>query len=186
MDKAFIIEEILDDSATDATTAAYSGNFNEYKITVSKHMQGFYIISDIVKNRDETNIFDNSIKMFVFKDCVKSFDELILNLESNPKNKVRFSNSLTIDNGNISDIKVYIFGFDETKDSFLFDPNKFPRNAVYKYRISKDEFHAHMSLNLDQRLAKNFIESFAFSSDYGFENKKISVIINEIYRYEIL
>ncbi|HDX8147121.1 TPA: hypothetical protein RQJ23_001600, partial [Campylobacter fetus] len=87
MDKAFIIEEILDDSATDATTAAYSGNFNEYKITASKHMQGFYIISDIVKNRDETNIFDNSIKMFVFKDCVKSFDELILNLESNPKNK---------------------------------------------------------------------------------------------------
>lgn len=170
---------------TNEKTAFYQGKFSEYEIFLSKNVHGFYVLTDTIKDRDSSDLVDGNISTFVFSDCKKSFDEIMLNLNKNLKSNIKFGSQINLVEQNVENIKIRICGFDEITDSFSFDFNKFPSDSTYKYRISKDEFYAYMLINLDAKSAKELVDSFLFRGRLGFYDKRISIFVNDIYLYEI-
>lgn len=87
MQRAFFIEEgpskdTIDDSEI---TAKYSGKYSEYEIKPSKNMPGFYLVKDLIKNRDSSDLINSKIKKIIFSDCIKTFDEIIKGLQNTHK-----------------------------------------------------------------------------------------------------
>lgn len=57
--------------------ATYSGNFDEYDISPSKNLPGFFVVKDKVERRDGSDLISDSISKLVFADVTKIYDELI-------------------------------------------------------------------------------------------------------------
>ncbi|ANE35485.1 hypothetical protein CIG11343_0403 [Campylobacter iguaniorum] len=204
MDNAFIIEESLDDNSlekTDFQTAIYKGKFDEYIIKASQHINGFFVITDTIKDRDSSDLIGPAVKTLVFSDCTKSFDEIksenMVNLTTKPNlqkelaqdepnldDKFEFGKKVNLSIAHVNDIEILIHGFDETNDSFVFDPNLFPQDTIYKYSISKNEFKASMQMDASLQVAREFIDTFCIKTSSP-EQKSVTVIINGIYMYEI-
>lgn len=94
MRRAFFIEENPENIDENEIIAKYQGKFIEYSLKPSKNMPGFYLIKDSVANRDSTDLISDKIQKFIFSDCEKTFDELVLHHDETDQNLLKSLNSL--------------------------------------------------------------------------------------------
>lgn len=72
-----IIQENKVKQKTSGIEAKYSGKFEEYEITPSKNLPGFFVIKDKIPNRDGSDLISNSIDKLIFSDVAKSYEDII-------------------------------------------------------------------------------------------------------------
>lgn len=57
--------------------AAYSGNFDEYEIYLSKNISGFIVIKDKQEFRDGSDLISEGVGKLIFKDLTTTYNELL-------------------------------------------------------------------------------------------------------------
>lgn len=148
MQRAFFIEEgssndTIDDSEV---TAKYSGKYSEYEIKPSKNMPGFYLIKDLIKNRDSSDLINSKIKKIIFSDCVKTFDEMINGLQ----------NSTKIEENLVDGLKNIIYKKPRSS-VFSIDENLSDEHNEKSFQIEENsELKNNIATKENQQVEKNF------------------------------
>lgn len=94
-----------------------------------------------------------------------------------PKGEFAFGASILPTTDTIKDLKIYIYGFNESKDNFYFDTDGCELN--YKYSIAKNVFCAHFIGEINSKNARGFLNSLSFSGEKS-QNHKIVVLIDDL------
>ena len=104
-------------------SASFERNFNEYQISRAKLTDEFVIVND----GKICDLIGREIAKFLFKDCEKSFDEVI-NLKREEHVGLV---GLKIEDELVSSIKISINGYDESSDSLDLDLNLLSLSVPY-------------------------------------------------------
>ena len=158
-------------------SASFERNFNEYQISRAKLADEFVIIND----GEMCDLIGREAVKILFKDCEKSFDEMI-NLKS--KNCINLA-GVEIKDELIKSIKISINGYDESSDSLDFDLNLLSLSVPYRYAISNGCFEMSIFLKEDKEVVEKFLSTFSykFEANSGKERHVIA-FVNESKIYE--
>lgn len=157
--------------------ASFERNFSEYQISRAKLAEEFVIVND----GKICDLIGREVVKFLFKDCEKSFDEMI-----NLKREEHISLAgLKIEDELVSSIKISISGYDENSDSLDFDLNLLSLSVPYRYAISNGCFEMSIFLKEDKEVVEKFLSTFSykFEANSGKERYLI-VFVNESKIYE--
>ena len=161
-------------------SASFERNFSEYQISRAKLAEEFVIVND----GKICDLIGRGVVKFLFKDCEKSFDEMINLKREEHKEHISLA-GLKIEDELVSSIKISISGYDESSDSLDFDLNLLSLSVPYRYAISNGCFE--MSIFLKER--KEVVEKFLSTFSYKFEansgkERYLIVFVNESKIYE--
>ena len=156
--------------------ASFERNLNEYQISRAKLVDEFIIVSG-----EECDLIGREVDKFIFKDCEKSFDEMI-NLKS--KNFINLA-GVEIKDELIKSIKISINGYDESHDSLDFDLNLISLSVPYRYAISNGCFEMNIFLKEKREVVERFLATFSykFEANSGKE-RHVVAFVNEAKIYE--
>ena len=156
--------------------ASFERNLNEYQISRAKLVDEFIIVSG-----EEGDLIGREVDKFIFKDCEKSFDEMI-NLKS--KNFINLA-GVEIKDELIKSIKISINGYDESHDSLDFDLNLISLSVPYRYAISNGCFEMNIFLKEKREVVERFLATFSykFEANSGKE-RHVVAFVNEAKIYE--
>ena len=158
-------------------SASFERNFSEYQISRAKLAEEFVILND----GKICDLIGREVVKFLFKDCKKSFDEMI-----NLKKEEHISLAgLKIEDELVSSIKISISGYDESSDSLDFDLNLLSLSVPYRYAISNGCFEMSIVLEEDKEVVEKFLSTFSykFEANSGKE-RHVIVFVNESKIYE--
>lgn len=177
---AFFIEEQpskLLPKPEDVRRAIYSGNFNEYSIKPSRTMNGYFVITDLVQNRDRSDLISSEIKQFVFKDCIKTYEELVeaKTEKSKPKQEIKQdkkSNKLyflapklkELTQKEINKITIISKNYNQREDSLSFDIKKIPPETKLRYSIKQNFINIEFNGKIQTKEYIKLLESLAYES----------------------
>ena len=156
--------------------ASFERNLNEYQISRAKLAEEFIIVSG-----EECDLIGREVDKFIFKDCEKSFDEMI-NLKS--ENCINLA-GVEIKDELIKSIKISINGYDESHDSLDFDLNLISLSVPYRYAISNGCFEMNIFLKEKKDVVERFLATFSykFEANSGKE-RHVVAFVNEAKIYE--
>lgn len=156
--------------------ASFERNLNEYQISRAKLADEFIIVSG-----EECDLIGREVDKFIFKDCEKSFDEMI-NLKS--ENFINLAGA-EIKDELIKSIKISINGYDESHDSLDFDLNLISLSVPYRYAISNGYFEMNIFLKEKREVVERFLATFSykFEANNGKE-RHVVAFVNEAKIYE--
>ena len=156
--------------------ASFERNLNEYQISRAKLADEFIIVSG-----EECDLIGREVDKFIFKDCEKSFDEMI-NLKS--ENCINLA-GIEIKDELIKSIKISINGYDESHDSLDFDLNLISLGVPYRYAISNGCFEMNIFLKEKKEVVERFLTTFSykFEANSGKE-RHVVAFVNEAKIYE--
>ena len=156
--------------------ASFERNLNEYQISRAKLADEFIIVSG-----EESDLIGREVDKFIFKDCEKSFDEMI-NLKS--ENFINLA-GVEIKDELIKSIKISINGYDESHDSLDFDLNLISLSVPYRYAISNGCFEMNIFLKEKREVVDRFLATFSykFEANSGKE-RHVVAFVNEAKIYE--
>ena len=159
--------------------ASFERNLNEYQISRAKLADEFIIVSG-----EESDLIGREVDKFIFKDCEKSFDEMINLINLKREEHISLA-GLKIEDELVSSIKVSISGYDESSDSLDFDLNLLSLSIPYRYAISNGCFEMSIFLKEDKEVVEKFLSTFSykFEANSGKERYLI-VFVNESKIYE--
>ena len=160
-------------------SASFERNFSEYQISRAKLAEEFIIVSG-----EECDLIGREVDKFIFKDCEKSFDEMINLINLKREEHISLA-GLKIEDELVSSIKISISGYDESSDSLDFDLNLLSLSVPYRYAISNGCFEMSIFLKEDKEVVEKFLSTFSykFEANSGKERYLI-VFVNESKIYE--
>lgn len=184
---AFFIEEqpskILPKN-DDIRRAIYSGNFNEYTIKPSRTMSGYFVITDLVQKRDRSDLISSEIKQFVFKDGIKTYEELLQTKQEiiEPKKEIsqEFQDKKVyflapklkeISQKEISKITINSKNYEQKEDSLSFDIKKLPPKATLRYSINQNCINIEFNGKIEAKDYMNLLDSIAYKNLANNKNR---------------
>lgn len=184
---AFFIEEqpskILPKN-DDIRRAIYSGNFNEYTIKPSRTMSGYFVITDLVQKRDRSDLISSEIKQFVFKDGIKTYEELLQTKQEIIEPKKEISQEIQdkkvyflalklkeISQKEISKITINSKNYEQKEDSLSFDIKKLPPKATLRYSINQNCINIEFNGKIEAKDYMNLLDSIAYKNLANNKNR---------------
>lgn len=98
--------------------------------------------------------------------------------------EIVFGKGIKIEVEIVKSIFLLIKGYDENSDKFIFDTNKMPPKANYRYSIFKDRFEMKINAEISYQNALNLLKTFAYSSKNTHKSKTIILSVNGKTIYE--
>ena len=156
--------------------ASFERDLSEYKISRAKLADDFIIVIG-----EECDLIGREVDKFIFKDCEKSFDEMI-NLKS--ENCINLAN-IEIKDEIIKSIKISINGYDESHDSLDFDLNLISLSVPYRYAISNGCFEMNIFLKEKKEVVERFLATFSYKFEVNSgKERHVVAFVNEAKIYE--